>query len=288
MEEEAKEEIEDNGAEEAETGASALPDATNGGNVQTEDAESGILETEAPVIDASSYKDDSISIEIWEERAYDTDIYLAEIEVGSVGLLKTAFAKDSYGKNVKAATSDIASSKNAIFAINGDYYGFRDEGHVLRNGVSYRETGDGEALVMDFSGGFTIANETEIGEDLLKNAWQIWSFGPALVLEGNVAVPENAEISGRASSSNPRTAIGEISPLHYIAIVSDGRNGISKGLSLHELASVLKTFGCKTAYNLDGGGSSTMWFNGRVVNNPTDGRRSGERSVSDIIYVGHE
>ena len=87
--------------------------------------------------------------------------------------------------------------------------------------------------------------------------------------------------------SNPRTAIGMITPLHYIMAVSDGRTDASTGLTLYQLAGVMKDMGCVTAYNLDGGGSSTMWFNGEVVNQPTSyGSKISERAVSDIVYIG--
>ena len=89
-------------------------------------------------------------------------------------------------------------------------------------------------------------------------------------------------------ASNPRTAIGQISENHYVFIVSDGRTKDSEGLSLYELATFMKSLGCITAYNLDGGGSSTMYFNGNIVNNPTtNGKRVSERSVSDIVYIGY-
>ena len=92
---------------------------------------------------------------------------------------------------------------------------------------------------------------------------------------------------GQAKESNPRTAIGQISEGHYLVIVSDGRTDESEGLSLLELAQEFQERGCTTAYNLDGGGSSTMVFNGEVVNNPTDGRSIAEREVSDIVYFGY-
>ncbi|MDR2749547.1 MAG: phosphodiester glycosidase family protein, partial [Clostridiales bacterium] len=241
-----------------------------------------------PLISASSYEDENIKITLWDKRTYDTDIHIADIVLSSVEFLKTAFASDSYGRNIKETTSSVAERKNAIFAINGDYYGFRDEGHVLRNGVSYRTTGREDALVLNYDGSFLVANEAGIRKDIISNAWQIWSFGPTLVLDGKAAPDKGDEVSGRSSASNPRTAFGEISPLHYVAIVSDGRDGKNKGLSLQELALELEALGCATAYNLDGGGSSTMYFMGSVINNPTDGRREGERRISDIIYVGYE
>ena len=90
----------------------------------------------------------------------------------------------------------------------------------------------------------------------------------------------------QAKTSNPRTAIGVISPLHYVFVVSDGRTDESEGLSLYELAQFMQELGVETPYNLDGGGSSTMVFNGTVINQPTSGKRISERKVSDIVYIG--
>ena len=91
----------------------------------------------------------------------------------------------------------------------------------------------------------------------------------------------------RSMTSNPRTAIGQIGSLHYAFVVTDGRTEESAGLSLVQLADLMLDIGCETAYNLDGGGSSTMVFQGEVVNNPTtNGRTITEREVSDIVYIG--
>ena len=77
-----------------------------------------------------------------------------------------------------------------------------------------------------------------------------------------------------------------ISPLHFLFVVSDGRTNENVGLSLLELAGLMKDLGCETAYNLDGGGSSTIWFNGKVLNKPTTfGDTIAERKISDIVYI---
>ncbi len=221
-------------------------------------------------------------------------IYIADIRLSSIDYLKTAFADDTYGRNIAQKTSVIAENCNAILAINGDYCGFRSKGFVLRNNVLYRDTarsdGDDEALVIDASGDFSIIRESSSSAlDLLnRGVLQIFSFGPALVDGGVIAVEKNTEISGKSMVSNPRTAIGQISGLHYLFVVSDGRTSESAGLSLYQLAEVCLSRGCSVAYNLDGGGSSTIWFNGSVINKPTtDGRRITERSVSDIVYIGY-
>lgn len=205
--------------------------------------------------------------------------------------MKTAFANSTYGKNVTATTSSIANSVGAILAINGDFYGARNSGYVIRNGVLYRDTASSstqEDLVVNADGSFSIITEGETSAATLldSGAQQVLSFGPALIENGEIVVSENEEV-GQAMSSNPRTAICEISPLHYVLVVADGRTSASAGLSLYQMAEYLQTLGVTTAYNLDGGGSSTMVFNGTVINNPTtNGNKISERSVSDIVYIG--
>ena len=239
----------------------------------------------------TKYEDDYISITLNEYYENDTKIYVADVEVKDSSLLKTAFAQSSYGKNLTEKTSTIAKRVNAILAINGDYYGVQEKGYVLRNGVIYRNKSKNnqEDLVIYEDGSFEIINESDITLEELQElgAYQVLSFGPALVEEGSISVTTSDEV-GKAMSSNPRTAIGIISDNHYVFVVSDGRTEESEGLSLYELATFMKNLGCKTAYNLDGGGSSTMYFNGKVVNNPTtNGNRINERSISDIVYVGY-
>ncbi len=237
----------------------------------------------------TSYADGNISVELNTYRLLDTTVYVADVRLSSPEYLKTALAHSTYGRNITEKTSAIASSVDAILAVNGDYYGAQRSGYVIRNGVLYRsQSGGGEDLVIYADGTFGIVDESEVtAESLLASgAWNVLSFGPALVQDGVVSVSEKDEV-GRAMASNPRTAIGVIDDLHYVFVVSDGRTGESDGLSLQELAAFLQSLGVKTAYNLDGGGSSSMVFLGNVINNPVNGRRSSERSVSDIVYIGY-
>ena len=243
-----------------------------------------------PILTENSYDEGSVSIRMTEERVGNTTVYVAEVTLSSSDGLKTAFAENTYGRNVTDTTSDIAASVNAVLAINGDFYGSQQAGYVIRNGVLYRSTAKkgAEDLVIYADGSFAIVRESEVtAQELLETgARNVLSFGPALVENGEISVSVNDEV-GRAKASNPRTAIAVIDELHYLFVVSDGRTAESEGLSLYELAAFLQSKGVQTAYNLDGGGSSTMVFNGRVVNNPTtSGRGIKERSVSDIVYIG--
>lgn len=243
------------------------------------------------MVSETSYLDENIQITLSEYREYDTSIYVAEIVLSSSEYLQTAFAQNIYGRNVTEKTSEIAESIGAILAINGDYYGAQEKGYVLRNGVIYRdEAASGQVdLVIYNNGNFSMINEEDItAEELLADgAQQILSFGPALIEDGAVVVSEGDEV-GKAKASNPRTAIGMMDELHYVFVVSDGRTEENAGLSLSQLADFMNGLGVVTAYNLDGGGSSTMYFNGEIINNPTtSGRSIKERNVSDIVYIGY-
>lgn len=155
----------------------------------------------------------------------------------------------------------------------------------MRNGKKYRDTAsdDTEALVVDKNGDFSIIDESTSTAAALDDAEQVFSFGPALIKDGKVSVSEE-EVS-QSMNSNPRTAIAQIGKNHYAIIVSEGRTEESQGLSLYQLAEVFESLGAQTAYNLDGGGSSTLYFNGKVLNQTVGGAGSSqEREVSDIIY----
>lgn len=236
-----------------------------------------------------TYSDSKSKITVTQYRAYDSNIYVADVEVTDGTSILSAFANNTYGRNITDTTSDMAEENNAVLAINGDYYGARQSGYVIRNGVVYRNQGsNGEDMVISKDGTLSFISESDTTTDSLiqKQAWQVLSFGPVLVENGQIAVTENDEV-GMAMASNPRTAIGTVAKNHYLFVVSDGRTSESAGLSLYELANFMKSLGATNVYNLDGGGSSTMVFQGEVVNNPTtNGNKISERAVSDILYIG--
>ncbi|MEK4508458.1 phosphodiester glycosidase family protein [Paenibacillus sp. FSL K6-2524] len=206
--------------------------------------------------------------------------------------LLSAFADNSFGRNIIENTSEIASNNDAIFAINGDYYGFRNDGVIIRNGTLYRDSPVRTALALFNDGAIQSFDETQISssELLADGVTNTLSFGPVLIEDGKMVedfshVMIDTNFGNRSiQGANPRTGIGMIAPNHYIFIVVDGRKeGYSRGMTLPEFAQVFADLGCTEAYNLDGGGSSTMYFMGRIVNNPQGKNR--ERGVSDILYI---
>ena len=256
-------------------------------------AEAASKAAETATVTDTSYSDDNISLTLTEKTVSNTQVYMADVTVSSSEYLKTAFAQNTYGNNVTAKTSETAANNNAILAVNGDYYGANTTGYVIRNGVVYRDTVREDSSNGDLAiykdGSFKIIYEDQVSADQLvkDGVVNLLAFGPSLVENGEIVVDTNSEV-GQSMSSNPRTAIGIIDENHYIIIVSDGRTSESEGLSLYQMAEIMKSYGVKTAYNLDGGGSSTLYFNGQVINKPTtNGNTISERSVSDIVYIGY-
>ena len=263
-------------------------ESTNSSTANTTESSEG-----TKTVTDSSYKDSNVDINITTVRKNNTTVYVADVKLSDSSYLKTALAYDSFGTNVTETTSSMATNNNAILAVNGDYYGADRSGYVIKNGVIYRNTVRSDSEYPDLAvykdGSFKIIYETEVtAEELLADGVvNLFAFGPSLVENGEISVDHNTEVR-QAMTKNPRTAIGIVDKNHYILVVSDGRTNESEGLSLYELAEVLKEYGATTAYNLDGGGSSTMYFNGNIVNNPTtNGHNISEREVSDIVYIGY-
>lgn len=244
--------------------------------------------------DAATTDDASVSISTVTTGTGDDTVtyYVADVTLDDATALRSAFAEDSFGENITETTSDIAADNDAIFAINGDYYGFRDTGIVIRNGVAYRDEGAREGLAFYTDGHVEVYDETTTDAATLVAAgvWNTLSFGPAIVDDGSIVDGiEDVEVDTNFGNHSiqgeqPRTAVSVIDDNHLVFVVVDGRSpGYSAGVTMTGLAEIMQGLGATTAYNLDGGGSSTMVFNGELVNNPLG--TGTERGTSDILYL---
>lgn len=248
-----------------------------------------VTETSAVTSDASI----QISTVVTGSGASTVTYYVADVTLTDATALRSAFANNQFGENVTEKTSTIAAANDALFAINGDYYGFRSTGIVIRNGVVYRDSGARQGLAFYRDGHVEVYDETATTAQALVDAgvWNTLSFGPALLEDGEVVdgidqVEVDTNFGNHSiQGDQPRTAVGVIDDNHLVFVVVDGRStGYSAGVDMNELAQIMKNLGCETAYNLDGGGSSTMYFNGSLVNNPLG--KGQERGTSDILYIG--
>lgn len=270
--------------------ASASEYEAEQGSTVTEYASDGT----ATVTD-STYEGENASITVEQQTAGSGEdtvtYYVATVDLTDATALRSAFANDQFGQSITDTTSNIAEDNDAVFAINGDYYGFRDTGIVIRNGVVYRDEGAREGLAFYEDGTVELYDETATTADELveDGVWNTLSFGPAIVENGSVIDGiDDIEIDTNFGNHSiqgeqPRTLVGVKSDGTLVFVVVDGRDdGYSRGVTMTEAAELMVSLGCETAYNLDGGGSSTMYFNGEVVNQPSNG---SERGTSDILYI---
>ena len=176
-------------------------------------------------------------------------------------------------------TKDVAKQNHAILAINGDHC-VDNNGPVIRNGKLYRDEKFADALVMNKDGSMEtfFADQLDMNAIEAADAWQVWTFGPMLLENGQPM----QEFNSTLNKANPRTAVGYFEPGHYCFLVVDGRQeGYSEGMTLKELSQFFYDKGCKVAFNLDGGRSSEMVFLDQTINHPYD----GGRATTDILLI---
>ncbi len=232
-----------------------------------------------------SYQSEDLKISVTMHQENGVTYFVADVWCRNISSFRTAFAKGEYGRSIHQNTVDMAANNNAVIAISGDYYGFHDQGIVIRNGALYRDTADGKSDVCVLYSDGTIqtygANEFSIDEAINRGAYQAWCFGPRLLKNGQTM--EKDAFNSSVKKKNPRCAIGYYEPGHYCLVTVDGRRaGYSDGMSLEEMSVMFFNLGCKEAYNLDGGQTAMMVFQSELVNQPY----KGGRECSDIVYFG--
>lgn len=232
-----------------------------------------------------SYHTETLWITIYKLRLYGSDVFVADIVMADAKQMLGAFAHNDFGgKNVVQKVSTMAENNQAIFAINSDWASHYTEGFVIRNGQILRRSDTYRHAIMLRTDGSVVsfAEESTTVEALADDdAWQVWSFGPVLVKEGR-SVADNDAWPDRNGVVNPRSAFGYLGPGHYMFVTVDGRTNVSQGVDVEQLANIFLLLECTEAYNFDGGSSATMWFDGEVVNNPSNGE---EREVGDCVFI---
>ena len=233
----------------------------------------------------NSYKSPNISIDIETLESNGTVYHLADIYIANIDNFKTYTANGEFKYFSTQNAVDMANDANAILAISGDFYSYQSAGLLVRNSYVYM---DDEAycdicvMYKDGSIETLMRGEYDKEELLAKEPLQIWNFGPAL-LDSEGKAKDYYNMSRAVSYKNPRSALGYYEPGHYCFLVADGRQeGYSVGFDMYELARVFEDLGCTCAYNLDGGGSAVMLFNGEKFSRQSN---SGDRELGDILII---
>lgn len=213
-----------------------------------------------------------------------------EIEIKDPSQLRTAMSNDSYDDPTLVRATPMAKSVNAIVAMNSDFIKYNyNTGYVVRQGIFYRDklSDEPDVLVIDDQGDFygviqaTSDKMKELTEELQSRGLSVmdaFTFGPVLVENG--AIPENMPNRQHTGGmATQRIALLQLDHLKYAIVEIDGGN--SNGMNLSELANfILEIYPeCKLAYNFDGGGSTHLIVDGRMLH-----KTPNSRSLSDIIY----
>ncbi len=239
-----------------------------------------------------SYMDETITVDMETIEAEGVVWRIARITVGDASQVRTATAGKLTSTKV-AKPSSMAEAKNAIVAINGDYfsndpnkttYEYR-MGQKIRSKTNKKK----DLLIIDEKGDFhtfikcgTDSAKAELAAYLDAGGQIInaFTFGPVLV-KGGERLTMDTEYGYNPNGREPRAAIGQTGPLSYLLVVAEGRSEDSQGVTHQELADFMYEQGCVEAFNLDGGNSATLLFHGGFY---MDRTASSERAQSDIIY----
>lgn len=239
--------------------------------------------------DQAGYHDDSIDIRIDKFRAYDTTVMRVKVKLTDVSQFRTSMAA-KYGSKKTRHVSDMTKRANAVMGINGDYFAYHSQGIVFRNGVCYRmkPSKGRDTLVMDEMGNLHILPTTtkEEWDAYIQDGGTVihsWTFGPGLVIDG---VPltdlDTVRLDCGKAKKTQRIAIGQIGPLEYMILATEGPENIgSVGVDLLEMTQLCLDNGMENAYNLDGGSSSTVSLKHDKINSVSSHKI---RLVGDCIW----
>ena len=233
-----------------------------------------------------TYSDETCTITITKEWYKNAWCYIAHLEFTDYDRFGSALAKNKRGSY--ETTSAAAKRLGAIFCVNGPYsWGEMGEAYaIVRNGIVYHDiklnpdvavynATTGEFASVDALGLNGVIASEAVALGKVTDTFKFYN-SPLVINGGNVS---NINNSSRAQ----RTFIGTTGkPGEIYIIVSEGRyvDGNSSGLTKYQCAEVLIKLGCNYGVMLDGGGSSTMYFNGKVLNSAN----GNERAVVDFLY----
>jgi len=235
------------------------------------------------------YTDDSISVQL--ETVSENGIVwrIARVQVKDASQFRTGIAGTKVTSTRTSLPSAMAEKYNAVIAISGDYY-VNDPakttyeyrmGQKIRNKRNRKK----DILIIDENGDFHLFVKSDEAalKEFDKSGLKIlhaFTFGPALVKDGTL-LEMDSKYGYNPNEGEPRMAIGQMDTLSYVLVLAEGRIDESRGATHQEIADFMYNLGCLQAFNLDGGNTATMVFNGNYYQKKTV---KNERPQSDIIY----
>ncbi len=234
------------------------------------------------------YYDDTILVIQWKEYIEERCCTCAEVKLAHGSQLRRKLAEDTYGSSVQLYASEMAAASNAVIAINGDFYNFRNLGITAYQRKLYRNnpatvdscffTAEGDML-FSRAGELMKAGETE---KFIKDNNVVFAiaFGPVLVDKGELQYCASYPI-GEIDMEYSRSCIAQKDTLHYFLMTINHTDDARPRANINELARFVHSKDVIKAYTLDGGQTAEIVMMGGPVNKVDFGN---ERAVSDILY----
>lgn len=245
------------------------------------------------------YEDPTITVHITTDRFKKGGLgcayWVADVKIQDASQLRTLSDK-GFDKTSRVKGLSLASRAHPALAINGDYYCYTGAPFVLRQGQLFVDllVGDLDVLAVDEDGDFHVYHKPKMGDIPFvtvdgekvyevdgKKIINAFYFGPILVENGQVNTNFERRKDMNIDDSRQRMAICQVGPLEYKCICCAGPARGNLGLTMAEFAKLCAQQDVQTAYNLDGGDSTMLIFNGQRVNDTAD---KSNRVVGDIIY----
>lgn len=231
----------------------------------------------------NGYRSEKVCIELSNRNFEGSNCIIADIYVKDISSFKTAVF-DQFSRHYMS-TVDLANSAGAIVALSGDhFYQHRQNGiFAIRNGMVYADNPnkrqDCAVLYSDGTMRCYANNAIDVAAIEAAGPLHVWYFGPNLLDDAGHAIEKFPNSS--VGDTNPRSALGYYEPGHYVFVMVEGRHKDSEGLTLAQLARLFEDMGTVCAYNLDGGQSSVITYDGKAISRI---HRNG-RDISDILYI---
>ncbi len=243
--------------------------------------------TDEVVITENSYSSPTVSVTIdtfsGTYNGFYQTYYVADIYVAGIENFKTCFANNQYTYYGSQDAEAMARNSGAIISMNGDYCNNQKYGILVRNGeVYYDDPMEFDLCVLYYDGTVETYSPSEYvpADVIAAGAYQTWKFGPRLLDTNGKAMTNFNTTYVVEKEEAPRSGFGYYEPGHYCFVVADGSQNHARGMVLSEFAQLFEDLGCVRAYNMDGGASSVLTFNGTKYNIP-----SGYRELGDILLI---
>ena len=250
-----------------------------------------------------SYEDSTISVQVTAANTGSCSYWYCDVTIKDASQLRTMSASRSGAfdsENAELRAETLFERSSAVAMISGDFWGSAEKrgfGYIVRQGVLFKDNLDEggrrdsrlmDVLVIDEDGDFQILDRPEkgsIGGTVNgKRILQAFSFGPALVENGEACTSFEGEqkwIDMSANDRRQRMCICQTGPLSYKMVCCAGPFRGNSGMTLAEFADLVASLGVETAYNLDGGDSTSLFFNKGRIN---EYGSTSQRKLRDIIY----